>query len=178
MPILTALRHSLPKRLAMKKKDLEKFKKLLDDDKARIIKHLEQLEEHAEHDLDNTAGVGDQLDLAALEMSQASIQKIGKREQSLLNKINLALKKIEDGTYGECEECGEEISPARLQAPSGRLSLCISIAKTLQEKQEKKFSSRDGTEDSSDDEIGRRGLRGVTPRFLWIYSKKLCLTSI
>lgn len=136
----------------MNKKDLGKFKKLLDEEKKKIIKHLEQLEEHAEHDLNNTVGVGDQLDQAALEMSQASLQKIGKREQSLLNKINVALQKIEDGTYGECEECGEDISPARLQArPVAQL--CIDC-KTIQEKQEKKFSSRDASEESSDEEMG------------------------
>ncbi len=136
----------------MKKKDLDRFKKLLEEEKRKIIKHLEELEEHAENDLDNTAGVGDQLDLAALEMSQASLQKMGKREQSLLNKINLAIAKIDEGTYGECEECGEDIAVARLEArPVAQL--CIDC-KTLQEKQEKKFSSKDASDEGGDEEAG------------------------
>lgn len=41
--------------------------------------------------------------------------------------VQLALQRIEDGTYGECEQCGEAISSARLEAmPAARL--CINCA--------------------------------------------------
>ncbi|MBD5642010.1 MAG: RNA polymerase-binding protein DksA, partial [Desulfovibrio sp.] len=46
------------------------------------------------------------------------------RERRLIRKIQGALQRIEDGTYGVCEECGEDISLARLKArPVTRL--CI-----------------------------------------------------
>ena len=46
------------------------------------------------------------------------------RERKLISKINAALEKIEEGTYGYCEETGEPISIARLEArPVATLSL-------------------------------------------------------
>ena len=131
----------------MKKKDLESFKDQLMDERTKILHHLENLSESAEEQQQEPA-IGDPADIASLEIDQASIQKIGKREKFLLKKIDLALKKIEDGTYGECEECGEEISVARLKArPVAQL--CIDC-KTEQESKERRFSSRDAV----DDEMG------------------------
>ena len=131
----------------MKKKDLESFKDQLVDERTKILHHLENLSESAEEQQQEPA-IGDPADIASLEIDQASIQKIGKREKFLLKKIDLALKKIEDGTYGECEECGEEISVARLKArPVAQL--CIDC-KTEQESKERRFSSRDAV----DDEMG------------------------
>jgi RNA polymerase-binding protein DksA len=50
----------------------------------------------------------------------------GSLRETLLE-IDAALSKLEAGTYGECEECGEEIAPARLEAkPAARL--CIACA--------------------------------------------------
>lgn len=132
----------------MKKKDLEKFKKLLEDEKRKIMRHLEDLEEDAEEDLDITSGVGDQLDQASLEINQANLQKIGKREAYLVKKIDLALEKIESGSYGECEMCGEEIGMARLMArPVAQL--CIDC-KTEQESMERRYSSKDAEEDGEE----------------------------
>ena len=131
----------------MKKKDLESFKDQLVDERTKILHHLENLSESAEEQQQEPA-IGDPADIASLEIDQASIQKIGKREKFLLKKIDLALKKIEDGTYGECDECGEEISVARLKArPVAQL--CIDC-KTEQESKERRFSSRDAV----DDEMG------------------------
>jgi DnaK suppressor protein len=130
----------------MKKKELETFKKILDEEKAKILRHLENLSDSSEKELDLTSG--DPVDIASLEINQANLQKIGKREQYLLKKIDLALGKISDGTYGLCEVCGEPISSARLMArPVAQL--CIDC-KTDQENEEKKFSTRE--EEASEDE--------------------------
>lgn len=129
----------------MKKKDLDTFKKLLDEEKRKILRHLEDLSESSEHELDESPASGDSADIANLEINQANLQKIGKRETYLLKKIDLALKKIEDGTFGECESCGEEISVARLMArPVAQL--CIDC-KTEQESMEKRYSSKDSRDD-------------------------------
>jgi DnaK suppressor protein len=133
----------------MKKKDLDKFKVLLLEERRKITRHLDQLSESSEAELDLTTG--DSVDIASLEINQASLQKMGKRESHLLRKIDLALKKIEDGVYGECESCGEEIGVPRLMArPVAQL--CIDC-KTEQEKTEKRFSSRekDGDDDMADE---------------------------
>lgn len=132
--------------MALKKKELEKFKALLEEERRKITRHLEDISDSSNEELD--LSTGDSVDIASLEINQANLQKIGKRETYLLKKIDLALKKIEDGTYGECESCGEQIASGRLMArPVAQL--CIDC-KTEQENQERKFSNRD-TSDSEDD---------------------------
>ena len=129
----------------MKKKDLDVFRELLNEEKKKIARHLEELSESAEEQTQETTQ-GDPVDIASLEIDQANILKIGKREKYLLKKIEHALSKIDAGTYGECEECGEEISVARLKArPVAQL--CIDC-KTEQESKERRFSNRDAEEDA------------------------------
>ena len=129
----------------MKKKELDTFRKLLDEEKRKILRHLEDLSDSSGSELDESSASGDSADIASLEINQANLQKIGKREVYLLKKIDLALKKIDEGTFGECESCGEEIAVARLMArPVAQL--CIDC-KTEQESMEKRYSSKDESED-------------------------------
>jgi DnaK suppressor protein len=131
----------------MKKKDLDTLKKMLEDEKSKILRHLEVLSESAEEDMQDP-NMGDPVDIASQEISQASIQKIGKRETYLLKKIDLALKKFDDNTYGECESCGEEISVGRLMArPVAQL--CIDC-KTEQENVERRYTTHQA-DDQDDD---------------------------
>jgi DnaK suppressor protein len=58
----------------------------------------------------------DEIDSASSEMNLAFQGRLRERERGLLGKINQALGKIEDGVYGECESCGEQISLKRIQA--------------------------------------------------------------
>lgn len=58
----------------------------------------------------------DPTDRASLESSRNALLRIRDRERKLLSKIDEALERIEDGTYGICEECGEDISVERLVA--------------------------------------------------------------
>ena len=60
------------------------------------------------------------------------------RERKLINKIDSALRRIEDGSYGYCEETGEPIGIKRLEArPVATLSI---EAQENHEKQEKKIN--------------------------------------
>jgi DnaK suppressor protein len=128
----------------MKKKDLDQLKKLLEDEKRRILRHLEDISDTSVSDLDTPSG--DSVDIAALEINQNSLVKVGKRELNHLKKIDAALQKMEDGSYGECESCGEQIAVARLQArPVAQL--CIDC-KTAQEKEERKYTDRSTDEES------------------------------
>jgi DnaK suppressor protein len=61
--------------------------------------------------------------------------RIRDRERKLIGKIKEALERIEQGTYGICEDCGEEISTERLKARPVT-TLCIDCKKT-QETEEK-----------------------------------------
>jgi RNA polymerase-binding transcription factor len=53
---------------------------------------------------------------------------LGENSEQVLAEINAALKRIEDGTYGTCARCGEEIAPERLEAHPWA-SLCIDDAR-------------------------------------------------
>jgi DnaK suppressor protein len=55
-------------------------------------------------------------DRAALESERNATLRIRDRERKLLSKIEEALERIEGGTYGVCEECGEAIGVERLKA--------------------------------------------------------------
>jgi len=128
----------------MKKKDLDQLKKLLEDEKRRILRHLEDISDTSVSDLDTPSG--DSVDIAALEINQNSLVKVGKRELNHLKKIDAALQKMEDGSYGECESCGEQIAVARLLArPVAQL--CIDC-KTAQENEERKYTDRSTDEES------------------------------
>jgi DnaK suppressor protein len=58
----------------------------------------------------------DILDRAVYEGQRAFAFRIRERERFLIWKIKDALRRIEEGTYGICEECGEDIPIARLKA--------------------------------------------------------------
>lgn len=127
----------------MKKKDLDTLRKMLDEEKRKILRHLEDLTDSSEEGLQESSG--DEVDIASLEINQAALQKIGKRETYLLKKIDHALAKMENNTYGECEDCGEEIAVARLMArPVAQL--CIDC-KTEQENVERRYNKREEEED-------------------------------
>ena len=58
--------------------------------------------------------VGDFYDDADVEKHRQMINTLGERDRAKLKAIDEALSKIEDGIYGECEECGEDINKKRL----------------------------------------------------------------
>ena len=130
----------------MNKKLQEKFKKLLLKEKDSVLEHLDNLKGSSVQNLDEV-GPGDEVDIASTEIAQTALQKLGNREQKHLGKIDYALKKIESGDYGVCEECGEEIAPARLEARPITL-FCIDC-KTLQEQKERQYIDEDEREEDS-----------------------------
>lgn len=74
-------------------------------------------------------------DQATAESDRSFLLRLRGREQKLLKKIEDALERIEAGTYGACEACGEKISIKRLEARPVT-TLCIEC-KTKQEEEEK-----------------------------------------
>ena len=59
--------------------------------------------------------------------AQAMSKETGRRRRQKLLQIDVALKRIEENDFGYCQECGEDIAPARLEADPTVL-LCISCA--------------------------------------------------
>jgi DnaK suppressor protein len=71
--------------------------------------------------------VGDEMDIAQGITIEDMSKKLTQRNKAMLSRIHIALDKIENGYFGECEECSEEILEARLKAvPDCRL--CINCA--------------------------------------------------
>ena len=98
----------------MKKRDMEKFKKLLLQQKDDLLTNARKTLSGDIHlDPDDFP---DEIDTASSEMNLAFQGRLRERERGLISKINQALDKIEDGVYGECESCGEQISLKRIQA--------------------------------------------------------------
>ena len=80
----------------------------------------------------------DLTDRASEEIERSFELRTRDRERKLINKIESALRRIEDGSYGYCEETGEPIGIKRLEArPVATLSL---EAQEIHEKQEKKIN--------------------------------------
>jgi DnaK suppressor protein len=98
----------------LKKRDQERFRKLL-------IEQRDELLDNARRTLSGDIHLDpddfpDEIDTASSEMNLAFQGRLRERERGLLSKINQALEKIEQGVYGECESCGEQISVKRIEA--------------------------------------------------------------
>lgn len=123
------------KGLSVNKTQLKKFKALLESKRDEMLKRAKQtLNDDMALD---TNELPDEMDLASSEYLQSFTFRLRGREKSFLDKIERALQKIEDGSYGACEECEEEISVKRLEARP-ETSLCIRC-KEDQERAEKDF---------------------------------------
>lgn len=77
----------------------------------------------------------DPTDRASAEAERSFKLRLRERERNLLNKIDQALDRMNNGSFGICEACGEEISVGRLKARPVS-TLCIAC-KTLQESKER-----------------------------------------
>ena len=120
----------------MNKVQLKKFKTLLTEKRDEIVKKAKQtLEEDMTLDAND---LPDEMDLASSEYLQSFTFRLRGREKVFLDKIEKALRKIEDGSFGVCEECGEEISVKRLEARP-ETTLCIRC-KEDQERHEKDYT--------------------------------------
>lgn len=97
------------------------FRKKLLDWKESILNESRGTVEQLQEDTNN---IPDLADRASAETDRALELRTRDRQRKLISKIEAALRRIEDGTYGYCEETGEPISLKRLDArPIATLSL-------------------------------------------------------
>ncbi len=119
----------------MSKEELEGFRLQLTEKRDEIVRRAQQtLEQDMTLDSDD---LPDEMDLASSEYLQAFTFRLRGREKNLLDKIQRALERIDNGTFGICEECDEPISVKRLQARP-EATLCIRC-KEEQERVERDF---------------------------------------
>lgn len=102
--------------------DLEKFRKLLEEERARAASEISSLQrmDSSASESQETGELSDYdqhpADQATETFERERDLAMEDTEQVVLRESEVALKKIDDGTYGTCERCGKMISAARLEA--------------------------------------------------------------
>lgn len=134
MPILDdQVLLSMPDDVYMNEDQLNYFRLKLQAEKAEISHHLQELKASlSQHERDS-----DELDQAAFEEELRLQLRQADRESRLIGNIDSALRRIDSGEYGYCEETGDPIGlPRLLLRPTAKLSL---DAKERQERREHSY---------------------------------------
>jgi DnaK suppressor protein len=114
----------------MKKETIKKFRKIFESQRDRILMSTRVVCDDLTVCPDDRY---DEIDQATTDIEQSMRMRLRSRERLYIRKVEEALKRIEEGTFGECEDCGEDIELRRLEArPTA--TLCVSC----KEEQERK----------------------------------------
>jgi len=114
---------------------IQQIRKRLVEERDRLLKEAET----ALNSLPEEEVYADMGDQAQSDLDKNFMLRLRSREQKLLKKIELAIEKIDNGTYGICEVCGCEIGIKRLEARPVT-TMCIDC-KTEQEEEERLMES-------------------------------------
>ena len=105
----------------MNERQLEYFKQKLIDWKEDILRESGETLKHLQSETENHPDLADR---ASSETDRALELRTRDRQRKLISKIDSALRRIDDGTYGFCEETGDPITLRRLEArPIATLSI-------------------------------------------------------
>lgn len=120
----------------MKKSELKRFRTILEEKRDAVVRRAR---ETIDQDMTLDASeLPDEMDLASSEYMQSFTFRLRGRERHFLQKIEKALKKLDEGEFGICEDCEEPISIKRLEARP-ETELCIRC-KEDQERMERDFA--------------------------------------
>jgi DnaK suppressor protein len=122
----------------MSKEQLDHFRQILNTWKRDLMQEVDRTVLHMK---DEAANFPDPNDRATQESEFSLELRTRDRERKLIRKIDEALKRIDDGTYGYCNETGEEIGIKRLEARPVA-TLCVE-AQERRERREKQYGDRD-----------------------------------
>lgn len=106
----------------MNKRELQRFKKLIEAEKQRVLQALGMIEEEIAGLKSSNSGSGNtsysnhMADVGSDAMEQEQAFMHASQGTGYLLALEAALKRIERGTYGVCDECGGKIPPRRLEA--------------------------------------------------------------
>ena len=104
----------------MRKTDLVKFKRIFVEQQNQLLMNVVGIDENLMVRPEDK----DEVDQANADIEQSMRMQLKNRESFTLKKINEALRRIDEGSYGECESCSEAIELRRLQARP-TTTLCI-----------------------------------------------------
>ncbi|MFN2595067.1 MAG: TraR/DksA family transcriptional regulator [Actinomycetota bacterium] len=108
--------------------EIQTIRRRLEDEKSTLERQL------TEHGADTTGGVEVGLDEGFADSAQVTTERselLGLVEQlrDTLELVNAALQRMDQGTYGKCQQCGREIPAERLEAVP-TTSLCVDCKQT------------------------------------------------
>ena len=106
----------------MEKEQLEYFRGRLE--KEREVVHAKLRQHSARPVEDDVAETPDRVEAAEEFAEHATTDALAESEETLLEKIDFALERIKDGSYGRCHSCAEAIPSKRLEAKPS-VSLCV-----------------------------------------------------
>jgi DnaK suppressor protein len=122
----------------MNKEQLQHFREILNGWKRDL---MEEVDRTVSHMKDEAANFPDPNDRATQEEEFSLELRTRDRERKLIRKIDEALKRVEDGSFGYCLETGEEIGVKRLEArPVATLTI---EAQERRERRERQYGDRD-----------------------------------
>jgi DnaK suppressor protein len=111
--------------------ETDKFREALLEEKKRVVAAIENLQEESSGNLAEEAGeetAHDLADSATDTYDRELDHTLEENSEQILAEIDAALQRIEEGTYGICTNCGEQISEERLEALPWA-TLCIDCAR-------------------------------------------------
>ncbi len=117
--------------MPLRKENIEKFRNELQARQAILIEDLKKSTAELIEDEPNFA---DSIDQASADAGKAITVQMKNRERDILTQINEALRRIEDGTFGECVQCAEPIAEARMKA-NPATTLCIDCKSEIESEQ-------------------------------------------
>lgn len=117
----------------MRRVELKRYRSILNTQLSVLIGHGDSSLQHLR--ADEAEEQADPVDRGALEGERGQELRLRDRDRKLIDKIQHALRRLEEGRFDVCESCGGRIAPARLKARPVT-TLCIDC-KTDAEKRER-----------------------------------------
>lgn len=107
--------------------ELEEIRQLLEQQETDLLEHINEEKARQQGDTINP----DRSDLAqSYDIRQRRLAMLTRLENQL-EQVRAALNRLDEGTYGNCENCGEPIQPARLRAMP-QATLCIDCQEKME----------------------------------------------
>jgi DnaK suppressor protein len=123
--------------MALRKEKIEFFKKELNQRRDTLSQEIRTATENM---INDDVTYADSVDQASADTDRAVSVHIKNRERDVLVQIDQALRRMEEGIFGECERCGDDISEARIKA-FPFTTLCIDCKAEL-ESEENRYPGR------------------------------------
>ncbi len=124
---------------------LAEMRALLEEERDRLVERQQNTVDEIHEIRDGDAGILDTIDITTMEQTTSEMLHFRDRELARLKEVQFALDRLNDGTYGYCDDTDEPIPEGRLRAnPAARLTV---EAQADREAEEKRRNFRPGLMD-------------------------------